>query len=827
MSLRKLLPAATGLCLAAYATASPAGEFGKELLGGDVPGWALGHHRCQATLISPRMALANARCVKAYPSEIFLHLDDMTRAKGTVIAPATVRGPHDDIAAIVLDQAVDRPLVPIPSYRSEQQMVVEGTPLTVYGPLKRSAPFDWRKPIMKAEPLGVIRYDYFMGVGGRVPFEPVAPASVADSFRIWNYGRPTNAVLADMLGHADSVIAIPPWLTRDGAMYYFPFDNRGGAILAGKGAAQGLVSLSTESHFHVRVSNFWPRAYRIMLDHGLREDALSLALRVLHPFKGADGHAAAKDWRDSMRELPLGSIWPREHKDSRKIEFFRLVKASPDGRPGPLPPGSRDGNGWEYLGEELPSLASATTPFRGSPLAAPDDGKTPIGTMAVNVRRADGGVEYYRLLAIGNDGRLAPFPRPGQQSRHWAYVGTNLTAVNLSRDIDFQQSLHLDQSRPPIRVANEACEGALISRRAIITAADCVADGGPTRFKLLETGEILVGKGFRSQAQAQAPADTTGLTGLGLVVLDDPASLKDGQRPYVNSYQLERQLLSASVGDKLLQQRMPMTKEDWEQQLVLFSYRARATVRYGRQVLANPSWTLPRGKVMFLKGVREEQTWGPFAVMRDGLEGSPRMSHHWPWIYRTLMNAGAREDALILASQVLNPWQDIEHALRLPLTRRRVQQSRLGHLRPDLLDWQSFDRRGVVGRVYAYDNPWTAEVEFFRLAADRGSNGYGYFPIDRKDNEEWEYLGTELPSCDVVLTPVKAGSPGGNGSAGELFVHWSDVNRRLEYFELVAPFAEGGYEPPPSNGTDSRHWRYRGTDLPTPPADEGGPGGCA
>src|ERR1041384_678490 len=129
MSLRKLLPGAAGLCLAAYATASPAGEFGNELLGGDVPGWALGHHRCQATLISPRMALANARCVKEYPSEIFLHLDDMTPAKGTVIARAAVRGPHDDIAAIVLDQAVDRPLVPIPSYRSEQQMVVEGTPL--------------------------------------------------------------------------------------------------------------------------------------------------------------------------------------------------------------------------------------------------------------------------------------------------------------------------------------------------------------------------------------------------------------------------------------------------------------------------------------------------------------------------------------------------------------------------------------------------------------------------------------------------------------------------------------------------------------------------
>jgi hypothetical protein len=290
--------------------------------------------------------------------------------------------------------------------------------------------------------------------------------------------------------------------------------------------------------------------------------------------------------------------------------------------------------------------------------------------------------------------------------------------------------------------------------------------------------------------------------------------LKEEQRPYVNSYQFERQRLGA-IG--LL--------DGVEDAIISFSQRSPTTVQV-RAHVEYPDFfrILNRGQMVFLSDARKSQTWGPFAVVFDDQRQAARMSHYWPWIYRTLMNAGAREEALILAAQVLNPWQDIERALTLPLTRERVQQFRLGLRRPDLLDWNSFDRRGVIGRVYAYDNPWTKRVEFFRLARLDPDGRYWYFPIDRKDNEYWEYLGTDLPSCDAVLTPVKAWSPGVVGVAGELFVHWNDFNRRFEYFELMAPFAQGGFEPPPSNGTDSRHWRYRGTDLPASPAGEAG--GC-
>ncbi|OWQ45233.1 hypothetical protein CDL60_21080 [Roseateles noduli] len=813
MTLRKLLPVATGLCLAAHAAAAQsAGYGGTELRGKEVPGWALGTRPCHATLISPRVAITNALCVKQTNPEFFHRLDDLTPVKVTMLAPATVKGPHEDVAVVVLDKPIHGPVVPIPSYRSERRSVVEGARLTLYAPILPFEPFQWRKPAKERPPVGAYRYDYFTSGSVQVPLKLVSLESVAGTFPMVGYDGSTDTALAALLGHADSVIAVPRFARGDDWGYMFPLDSQGGTLLAGEGAEQVLVGFATRSQFHVRASNVWPATYRKMLDHGLRDDALSLALRVLNPFEDPGARSTAADWRSSARALPLGSIWPREHKASGKIEFFRLVKAAPDGRHGALPSGPSDGNGWEYLGEELPDLAAATATFRGPPRGDPDDAKTPIGTIAVNVRRTDGGVEYFRLTAIGNDGKLTPFPQSGRLSLHWAFYGTDLTSRRLSRDIDFQDHLHLDQPRPPIRVANDACEGALISPRVIVTAADCIAEGGPTQFKLTDTGEILVGKGFRPEASA------TGLPGPGLVLLDPPAPLKEGRRPYVNSYQFERQRLGG-IG----------LTDGVENAIISFSPRTPTTVKVMAHLLEPDFFRILKpGQMVFLSDeafARRPQTSGPFAVVLDDQRRAARMSHYWPWIYRTLMNAGAREEALVLAAQVLNPWQNIERSLTLPLTRERVQQSRLGLLRPDLLDWNSFDRRGVIGRVYAYDNPYTKQVEFFRLAKLGSDGRYGYFPVDQKDNEEWEYLGTDLPSCEAVLTPVKAWSPGVDGVAGELFVHRNSFNKQFEYFELVEPFAQGGDEPPPSNGTDSRHWRYRGTDVPISPADEG-PGGC-
>jgi len=61
--------------------------------------------------------------------------------------------------------------------------------------------------------------------------------------------------------------------------------------------------------------------------------------------------------------------------------------------------------------------------------------------------------------------------------------------------------------------------------------------------------------------------------------------------------------------------------------------------------------------------------------------------------------------------------------------------------------WNDATRRGQTGDVYVYPNRHNGDVEYFRLTAvdGGGTEGtYGYFPTDKRNNQYWTYLGTDL-----------------------------------------------------------------------------------
>lgn len=165
----------------------------------------------------------------------------------------------------------------------------------------------------------------------------------------------------------------------------------------------------------------------------------------------------------------------------------------------------------------------------------------------------------------------------------------------------------------------------------------------------------------------------------------------------------------------------------------------------------------------------------------------PRLSAYWPWVYRTLMARAMRDDAVQLARQVLGTGR-----------------------------WGDNDRRGTLGDIHVYENPYNGDVEFFRLAALDGDGRYGYFSTSKTDNLHWEYLGTDLPDKLQATTPVHAwGENDFRGTIGEVFIHANPYSNRVEYFRLKALDSGQRYWLLPRDAGDTFWWTYLGTDLPT------------
>ncbi|UXH78013.1 hypothetical protein [Roseateles amylovorans] len=120
----------------------------------------------------------------------------------------------------------------------------------------------------------------------------------------------------------------------------------------------------------------------------------------------------------------------------------------------------------------------------------------------------------------------------------------------------------------------------------------------------------------------------------------------------------------------------------------------------------------------------------------SGARLQTRLSAHWPWVFRTLLQHGLRADAIDLARSVLGTGA-----------------------------WAAQDPYATEGDIYLGEHPVSGQIEFFRLIRRDGDGGYGAFPIDQRDNAWWAFLGTRLPDRRQVIQGMKAtGAPSGTAA---------------------------------------------------------------
>ncbi len=163
-----------------------------------------------------------------------------------------------------------------------------------------------------------------------------------------------------------------------------------------------------------------------------------------------------------------------------------------------------------------------------------------------------------------------------------------------------------------------------------------------------------------------------------------------------------------------------------------------------------------------------------------------RLSELWPTIFYTLRTSGWRNEAITLSQKVLGTSA-----------------------------WGTNNRVGREGDIYVYDNPFTGDIEFFRLIGTDADQRYGWFPIAKDNNNYWQYLGTALPEFDVVTTPVHAWGRekvSRVGNINDIYVYYNPYSRKVEYFRLLTSAPYGYF---PIDQVSNSQWKFLGTELTT------------
>ncbi len=161
----------------------------------------------------------------------------------------------------------------------------------------------------------------------------------------------------------------------------------------------------------------------------------------------------------------------------------------------------------------------------------------------------------------------------------------------------------------------------------------------------------------------------------------------------------------------------------------------------------------------------------------------PRMSAHWPWVYETLMAHGMKDDARIIATQVLGPRSADCASARLGEICLRATQ--------DGLAFDFFRRIGLT------------------------PNGGAALPVDGRDGEDWEFLGTRLPDRRAGTTRVRTWDPADVNQApvpGALYARFNGKSRQVEYFKRKTAQRALPYDAMPLDGGGNGDWAYLGTD---------------
>ncbi|NEO37871.1 MAG: hypothetical protein F6J90_16665 [Moorea sp. SIOASIH] len=119
----------------------------------------------------------------------------------------------------------------------------------------------------------------------------------------------------------------------------------------------------------------------------------------------------------------------------------------------------------------------------------------------------------------------------------------------------------------------------------------------------------------------------------------------------------------------------------------------------------------------------------------------------------------------------------------------------------DLHAWGENDRKGKIGQIFKYDNPYNGDTEYFKLVNLGSDERYWYFPTDKTNNGYWEYLG-----------PHAWGENDRKGEIGQSFKYDNPYNGDTEYFKLVNLGSDGRYWYFPTDKTNNGYWDYLGTE---------------
>lgn len=118
-------------------------------------------------------------------------------------------------------------------------------------------------------------------------------------------------------------------------------------------------------------------------------------------------------------------------------------------------------------------------------------------------------------------------------------------------------------------------------------------------------------------------------------------------------------------------------------------------------------------------------------------------------------------------------------------------------LSDEFLIWGNDDRKGVVGDIYKYNNPYNHDIEYFRLLKLGNDNRYWYFPTDKTDNYYWEFIG-----------PYAWGSNDRKGTIGSFYEYNNPYNGDRELFKLINLGSDNRYWYFPTDKSNNHYWEY-------------------
>lgn len=126
-------------------------------------------------------------------------------------------------------------------------------------------------------------------------------------------------------------------------------------------------------------------------------------------------------------------------------------------------------------------------------------------------------------------------------------------------------------------------------------------------------------------------------------------------------------------------------------------------------------------------------------------------------------------------------------------------------------NWGDYDRKGRIGQIFKYKNPYTSRTEYFKLVELGEDSRYSNFPIDGTSNPDWTYLGTSEPFYNGRDVHVW-GENDRRGIIGNIYADTVSPGV-ARYFRLVALGSDNRYWYFPVTPRSNAYWQYLGENI--------------